>query len=79
LDSEDHLEEKIATHSSIFAWRSQWAEEPGGLQSMGLQRVEELLNTASEVLSENTNGFFVILWQTHPIVYTNSCSSLIVY
>ena len=31
--------EKMATHSSIPAWRISWTEEPGGLQSMGLQRV----------------------------------------
>ena len=30
----------MATHSSILAWRIQWAEEPGGLQTMGLQRVQ---------------------------------------
>ena len=33
------LEEKMATHSSILAWRIPWTEEPGGLQFMGLQRV----------------------------------------
>ena len=33
------LEEGMATHSSILVWRIQWAEEPGRLQSMGLQRV----------------------------------------
>ena len=33
------LEECMATHSSILAWRIPWTEEPGGLQSMGLQRV----------------------------------------
>ena len=33
------LERGMATHSSIPAWRIPWAEEPGGLQSMGLQRV----------------------------------------
>ena len=33
------LEKGMATHSSILAWRIQWTEEPGGLQSMGLQRV----------------------------------------
>ena len=37
---EDPLEEEMATHSSILAWRIPWTEEPGGLQSMGLQRVE---------------------------------------
>ena len=36
---EDPLEEGMATHSSILAWRIPWAEEPGKLQSMGLQRV----------------------------------------
>ena len=39
LSSEDPLEEGMATHSSILAWRSPWTEEPGGLQSTGLQRV----------------------------------------
>ena len=34
-----HLEEDMATHSSILAWRIPWIEEPGGLQSMGSQRV----------------------------------------
>ena len=36
---EDPLEEGMATHSSILAWRLTWTEEPGGLQSMGSQRV----------------------------------------
>ena len=36
---EDTLEEGMATHSSILAWRITWTEEPGGLQSMGSQRV----------------------------------------
>ena len=34
-----YLEEGMATHSSTLAWRIPWREEPGGLQSMGLQRV----------------------------------------
>ena len=33
------LEKEMATHSSILAWRIPWVEEPGGVQSMGLQRV----------------------------------------
>ena len=36
---EDPLEKEIATHSSILAWKIPWTEEPGGLQSIGLQRV----------------------------------------
>ena len=39
LGQEDPLEKGMATHSSILAWRFMWTEEPGGLQSMGLQRV----------------------------------------
>ena len=39
LGQDDPLEKEMATHSSILAWRSLWAEEPGGLQSLGLQRV----------------------------------------
>ena len=38
LGREDPLEEEMATHSSILAWRMPWTEKPGGLQSMGLQR-----------------------------------------
>ena len=37
LGWEDALEEEMATHSSILAWRIAWTEEPGGLQSIGLQ------------------------------------------
>ena len=36
---EDPLEKRMATHTNIFAWETPWMEEPGGLQSMGLQRV----------------------------------------
>ena len=39
LGPEDPLERGMATHSSILAWRIPWTEEPGELQSMGLQRV----------------------------------------
>ena len=39
LGWENPLEEGMATHSSIPAWRIPWAEEPGGLQSIGSQRV----------------------------------------
>ena len=39
LDQEDSLEEGTATHSSILAWTIPWTQEPGGLQSMGSQRV----------------------------------------
>ena len=37
LGQEDPLEKEMAIHSSILAWKIPWAEEPGGLQSMGSQ------------------------------------------
>ena len=41
LGQEDPLEEGMAAHSCILAWEISWTVEPGGLQSMGLQRVEQ--------------------------------------
>ena len=43
--SEDPLEKKMETHSSVLAWKIPWTEEPGGLQSMDLQRVRPNLAT----------------------------------
>ena len=63
LYQEDLLEEEIATHSGILAWEIPWTEEPGGLQSMGPQRVghtERLLLTpslASQWLSGEESAF----------------------
>ena len=42
LDGEDPLEKRMATHSSILAWRIRWTEEPGGLQFAGLHRIGRL-------------------------------------
>ena len=39
LGQKNSLEEEMVTHPSILAWKISWTEEPGGLQSMGLQRV----------------------------------------
>ena len=36
---EDPLEKDVAAHSGVLAWKTPWTEEPGGLQSMGSQRV----------------------------------------
>ena len=54
LGWEDPLEEEMATHSSIPAWRIPWTEEPGGLQSMGLQRVRH--NWATNTTTTNYLG-----------------------
>ena len=45
LGREDPLEKGMATHSSVLAWRIPWTEEPGGLQSVGSQRVRHDLVT----------------------------------
>ena len=54
LGWEDPLERGMATHSSILAWRLPWTEEPGGLQSMGLQRVghDRVTNTHTQRISK---------------------------
>ena len=40
LGREDPLEKEMATHSSIISWEIPWTEDPSGLQSMGLQRIQ---------------------------------------
>ena len=44
LGWEEPLEEGMATHSSILAWGVPWTEEPGGLQSMGVEKSQTQLN-----------------------------------
>ena len=60
LGQEDPLEKGIATHSSILAWRISSTEEPGGLQSMGLQRVghdwSDLAVAGSSIFAWNSPG-----------------------
>ena len=56
LSWEEPLEEGMATHSSILAWRTPWTEEPGGLQSIGLQG-----QTRLKRLSTHTTCVFPIL------------------
>ena len=55
LGWEDPLEEGMATHSSIVAWRIPWTEEPGGPQSTGSQRVihDFAINTHAHMQSAN--------------------------
>ena len=57
LGWEDPLEKEMATHSSVLACRIPWTEEPGGLQSMGLQRVRHDLGTKQQQQSPLCNGF----------------------
>ena len=53
---EDPLEKEMATHSSIIAWKIPWTEEPGGLQSMGLQS-----DTTEHAHGSFANKAFVLL------------------
>ena len=48
LSQEDSLEKEMATHSSILAWEVPWIEEPGRLQSMGLQRLRHEFKTKQQ-------------------------------
>ena len=52
----------MATHSSILAWKIPWTEEPGGLQSMGLQRVTEV----TEVTMHARTGCGLIIFFNFP-------------
>ena len=56
LGREDSLEEKMATHSSNLAWRIPWTEEPGGLQSMGLQKSQTQLSNQSAFIYMYIHG-----------------------
>ena len=44
LGQEDPLHKEMATHSSILSWETPWTEEPGGLQSMALEKSQTLKN-----------------------------------
>ena len=52
LGREDPLEKKVATHSSILAWRIPWTEEPEGLEFMKSQSQARLSNKTTTVMSE---------------------------
>ena len=62
LGGEDPLEKQMVTHSSTLAWRIPWTEEPGGLQSMGSQRVGHNWETNTSFLT----CFFGIGMKTDP-------------
>ena len=59
LGWEDLLEEGMAAHSGILAWRISWTEEPGGLHSIGLQRVGH--DWSELLLNANASYFFVLI------------------
>ena len=85
LGWEDPLEKKMATHSSTLAWKIPWTEEPGGLQSMGSQRVRQgwttKLSTFSFAKSFNPdpNSFQKFLCTFSFVFYTEVPIKMYVY
>ena len=60
MSPEDPLEREMATQSSILAWEIPWTEEPGGLQSMGWQRVgRDLVNQRAGAAAMGSHQFHV--------------------
>ena len=58
LGQEDPLDEVMATHSSIVAWRIPWTEEPGGLKFTELQSQTRLKQLSTGTPAPHTTGFF---------------------
>ena len=79
-ESEDPLEEEMATHSNILSWKSLWTEETGGLQSMGLKRVKYDLTSEHtctlDIISKWHLSFlkFKYVWHLYFMVYL--CKSI---
>ena len=70
LGQEDPLEKKMATHSSIFAWRISWTEEPGRLQSTGLQKVRHNWATSLSLSHFNNSGSRFRDGNDYPLQYS---------
>ena len=83
LGQEDPLEEEMATHSSILAWEIPWTEKPGGVQTVGLQRVQHDLaikqTTTKEMLQNLGNSYYYVkkLWVLFFILFCAFQVSLI--
>ena len=75
LGQEDPLEEEMATHSSILAWRTPWTEKPSGLQSTGLQRVRVSTHTGAGSYDNSVFNFL----RNHQIILHSSCTILHCY
>ena len=76
LGREDPLEKEMATHFNIFAWRIPWTEEPGGLQSMGSQRIRHgwaiSTTVALSVAQRKTGSSHSASWLTSAAQRLNS-------
>ena len=62
----DPLEKDMATHRSILAWEIPWTEEPGGLQSMGLQKSQTWLSTEKAMAPHSSTLAWKIPWTEEP-------------
>ena len=79
LSWEDVLEKEMATHSRILAWEISWTEEPGGLQSMGLQNIRHELATKKKkkrqkskytiTRGECNHAVSIITFQSNKIIF----------
>ena len=77
LSQEDPLEEGMATHSSILVWRTPWTEGPAGLQSTGLQRVEQSSTTTRTLSIPRASSPPLVSSPTsHSLFFNNLHSSL---
>ena len=70
-DQEDPLEKEMATHSSILTWKVPWTEEPGRLQSVGLQRVRHSLETKPPPPHINMHTLNLYITYLSLILYTH--------
>ena len=68
LGRKDPLEKEMATHASILAWRIPWTEEPGGLQSIGLQRARR--DRETDGMASKLSSF--VVFRIH-LVHISSC------
>ena len=73
LDQEDPLEEGIATHSIILAWKIPWTEKTGGLQTMGSQRVRHDFET-EQLLKAESADYSAWHWLVQLVCSTVTCS-----
>ena len=75
LGQEDPLEEGMATLSSVLAWEIPWTEEPGGLQSIGLQRVRHDLATTQQQLCSKHQSSCLFISSLSIWILLRGCSS----
>ena len=75
LAQEDPLEEGMATLSSVIAWEIPWTEEPGGLQSLGLQRVGHDLATKQQQLCSRHQSSCLCISSLSVWILLRGCSS----